>query len=171
MRLYRCRICGDPYLGLAVPSNCPFCGAHEKYMVVGEEWCEPVTPEISEMSRKNIKKAIDLEVDNSKFYRDISDATGDLMGKGLFKALSKIEAEHASTFLKFVDLPKPQPPEREISASYEENLEEAHRREKRAVKFYTQAAAYAVEERVKEVFLALVEIESDHIELSRTGEE
>jgi len=28
MKMYRCRICGETYLGAEAPSHCPFCGAH-----------------------------------------------------------------------------------------------------------------------------------------------
>jgi len=30
VRLWRCEICGDPYIGDEAPANCPFCGAKKK---------------------------------------------------------------------------------------------------------------------------------------------
>ena len=39
-KLFRCRICGDPYLGSAPPSFCPFCGAPQRYMVPAEEYVD-----------------------------------------------------------------------------------------------------------------------------------
>ena len=32
VKLWRCEICGDPYVGETAPDNCPFCGAHKKYI-------------------------------------------------------------------------------------------------------------------------------------------
>ena len=31
-KLWRCEICGDPYVGDSAPDNCPFCGAKRKYI-------------------------------------------------------------------------------------------------------------------------------------------
>jgi rubrerythrin len=47
-----------------------------------------------------------------------------------------------------------------------ENLEESHARETRAIDFYKQAAKEAKNERVKEIFNALVQVETDHLHLS-----
>ena len=32
VELWRCEICGDPYVGEAPPQNCPFCGAHQNFI-------------------------------------------------------------------------------------------------------------------------------------------
>ena len=32
MALWRCEICGDPYVGDKAPANCPFCGAKKKFI-------------------------------------------------------------------------------------------------------------------------------------------
>ena len=31
-KLWRCEICGDPYVGETAPDNCPFCGAYKKHI-------------------------------------------------------------------------------------------------------------------------------------------
>ena len=46
------------------------------------------------------------------------------------------------------------------------NFGAAHGKEERAVAFYAQAAQEAAEDRVKEVFAALTEVETYHIALS-----
>ena len=48
-----------------------------------------------------------------------------------------------------------------------ENLEESHARETRAINFYRQAAEESINERVKEIFNALVNVETDHLQLSK----
>lgn len=171
MKLYRCQICGDPYLGSAPPSNCPFCGAPQKYIVLAEDYVDQNDiPDLTPRSRENLEKALDLEVRNSAFYLCAAACSPDAVAQAMFKALAKIEAEHASTICKILKIPKP-----EIKADPQAcrkdpkaNFAAAHEREQRAVAFYRQGAGEATEERVRQLFSALVEIESDHIHLSET---
>ena len=56
MNLYICEICGDAYIGVEKPSDCPFCGAKGNFIKPGNE-AEPVAEvkvEIGELSRKNL---------------------------------------------------------------------------------------------------------------------
>ncbi len=89
--------------------------------------------------------------------------------QGIFKYLSKIEAEHASLIKKILKCELPQPEKgKEIAADNDmENIKASHEREKAATEFYIQAANEAVETRVKKVFTALSEIESDHVNLEK----
>ncbi len=171
MKLFRCIICGDPYLGSAPPSFCPFCGAPEKYLVPAEDYQDRNdVPNLSERSRANLEKALQLEVGNASFYLCASKCSPDPVSQAMFKALSKAESEHASVLCKILKVAKPEikPDEKACQRDPKANFAESHEREKRAVAFYSQAAAEAVEDRVKEVFTALTEIESYHIALSET---
>lgn len=169
MKLYRCLICGDPYLGSAPPSFCPFCGAPEKYLVPAEEYRDRnYIPDLSSRSRENLEKALELEVKNAGFYMCASACSPEPVSQAMFKALSKAEAEHASLVCKLLRVPKPEikPDDKACQQDPKANFAAAHEREVRAVAFYRQAAAEAVEDRVREVFTALTEIESYHIALS-----
>ncbi len=169
MNLYRCRICGDPYLGTAPPTNCPFCGAPQKYIVPATEYVDRNdVPDMSGRSRANLEKALGLEVANAGFYLCASACSPDPVAAAMFKALAKIEAEHASTVCKLLKVPKPEikPDDKACLKDPKKNFAAAHERETRAVAFYGQSAREAVEERVKEVFTALTEIETDHIHIS-----
>lgn len=167
MQVFRCNICGDPYIGTEKPSHCPFCGAHANYLVNASEWHDTNNIELSEVSKKNLLEALQLEVNNADFYRKGFQAAKDPYFQALFKGLSKIEAEHAATILKLLKVDKPEAKqELPILNTEKEYLDLAHGREVRANAFYKQAAQEAVEDRVREVFTALVEIENDHIKLS-----
>lgn len=169
MKLFRCRICGDPYLGSAAPSFCPFCGAPEKYMVPAEEYQDRnLIPDLSLRSRANLEKALALEVSNAGFYFCASACSPEPVSQALFKALAKAEAEHATLICKLLGVPKPEikPDDKACQKDPRANFAASHEREKRAVAFYSQAAAEALEDRVREVFTALTEIESYHIALS-----
>ncbi|MCK4531535.1 MAG: ferritin, partial [Candidatus Aenigmarchaeota archaeon] len=92
--------------------------------------------------------------------------TDDEEGKLLFKVLGKVEAEHASVWrkiLKLDSIPKGDDP---CHVSNKENLEDSHARETRAIEFYKKAAEESENPRVKQIFEALVEVETDHLKLS-----
>jgi rubrerythrin len=171
MKLFRCRICGDPYLGSAAPSFCPFCGAPERYMVAAEDYVDRNNvPNLSPRSRENLEKALNLEVRNAAFYFCASNCAPDPVSQAMFKALARTESEHASLICKILKVPKPEikPDEKACLKDPKANFGASHEREKSAVAFYSQAAAEATEDRVKEVFSALTEVETYHIALSET---
>lgn len=171
MTVYRCLICGDPYMGKDKPSNCPFCGATDLYIVKASEWIDENLSigALTDISRKNLETALQLEVNNAPFYRDAMAKTKNIELQGIFKYLSKIEAEHASVVKKILkcELPEPETGKEVAIDNDRENISSAHEREKAATAFYRQAADESVEPRVKRVFIALSEIESDHIDLEK----
>ncbi|MFB0526746.1 MAG: ferritin family protein [bacterium] len=169
MNVYRCRICGEVYIGEEKPRSCPFCGAHEDYFVLAKEWKLLQSESLSEISKENLRKALDLEIDNTNFYKAVSERSKDVYVSSMFKGLSKVEREHASAICKHLKIEKPDSKVGLDKAvdSDRANIEEANRREKRAVKFYTEARSQAPEEEIKEFFKALMEVESDHIVLTK----
>jgi len=171
LKLFRCQICGDPYLGSEPPSFCPFCGAPRRYMVPAEDYVDRNTvPNLSQLSRENLEKALDLEVRNASFYYCAANCAPDPVSQAMFKALARTEAEHASLICKILKVPKPEikPDEKACLKDPKANFGAAHGREEKAVAFYSQAAKDATEDRVKEVFSALTEVETYHIALSET---
>lgn len=169
MNFYRCQICGDVYMGKEKPSNCPFCGAKSKYLVKTEKWVDENLSinSLSEISKKNLEKALQLEVNNAPFYRDAMNRSKNITLQGIFKYLSKIEAEHASAVKKILKCELPQPEQGKETAVDDDmdNIRAAHEREKAAAAFYRKSASESREPRVKKVFTALSEIETDHIML------
>ena len=167
-RLFRCRICGDPYLGDEAPSKCPFCGAKHTYMIDAKDYKDPFAAgtEFTPKEMENFKKALDLEIGNASFYAKASKTSSDEFHRGMFKALMKVESEHASIFSKHLGIQKPSLDESIIADSDgHTNLLESHRREDLAIKSYSQFLRDAETLRAKQVFFALVEIESDHLGL------
>jgi len=169
VRVWRCRICGDPYIGAVPPSHCPFCGAHAEYIIPAGDWDDPRPGVLNDTDRGNLEQALKIEQSNTAFYRCSfakADEAGDFEGFATFKALSKVENEHASTILKLLGLPKPDSEHtEECHDAYVDNVKESLKREKNATKFYAAAAEAAEDQRVKEVFGALTMIETDHIQL------
>ncbi len=166
VKLWRCEICGDPYIGDEAPANCPFCGAKRKYMKEFKDAKVNFDVELNEKDRGNAEKALEVEVSNTAFYFCAAKKVKELEGQKLFKALGKVEAEHASVWKKILKLGEMPPGNDSCSEGYREDLEDSHARETRAITFYKQAAAESENERVKQIFEAFVEVETDHLELS-----
>ncbi len=164
--LWRCEVCGDSYIGASAPANCPFCGAHRRYMKnvcdARVDFSVPLTPK----DRANAQHAYEVEVSNAAFYFNAAKQTDSAEGKLLFKALAKIETEHASIWKKILKSSDVQQGGDTCFTATKENLEESHRRETSAIEFYRTAAAESDNSRIKEIFSALVEVETDHLDLS-----
>lgn len=153
-------------MGESPPSSCPFCGAHRSYIKEAKEAQVNFDVELNEKDKANAERALQVEVSNAAFYFCAAEKTDDDEGKLLFKALGKVEAEHASVWKKILKLDKVPQGSEQCHTSNKENLEESHARETRAIEFYEKAAADSENERVKQIFEAFVEVEKDHLKLS-----
>lgn len=166
VKLYRCTICGDAYIGASPPANCPFCGAHKEYIVEAKDAVVNFDVSLSVKDQAKAEHALKVEISNSAFYMCAANQTDDPEGKILFKALGKIEAEHASIWRKILKLGSVPPGKESCHTPNVENLKESHARETRAIDFYRKAASESDHPRLRQIFAALVEIETDHLHLS-----
>ena len=166
VKLWRCSICGDSYIGVNPPNNCPFCGAHQEFIQEAKQAVVTFEVPLTEKDRANAEHAIQVEVSNAAFYYCAAEKTDDEECKLLFKALGKIEAEHAAIWRKVLRLPKVPAGRDTCYTESVKNLNESHERETRAIAFYKKAAEESDHERLRLIFKALVEIETDHLHLS-----
>lgn len=166
VKLWRCEICGDPYIGDRPPDNCPFCGAHQKYIKEAKNAFVNFDVELNDKDKANAEKALQVEISNATFYFCAAKKTDDAEGKLLFKALGKVEKEHASVWRKILKLESIPEGNESCFIENRQNLEESHARETRAIEFYRQAARDSENPRLKEIFESFVEVEIDHLNLS-----
>lgn len=166
--VFRCTICGEAYVGEAKPTHCPYCGAHQQWLTTAEEYVEPEMPELTEISRKNLEFTYDLEVKASQIYHCIRKKTHDEFILGMFKAISKVELEHAELVGKLLD----KDPGCEIpmqkklcTDDRKDSLEKTKILETNAIEHYKKFLAEAMEPRVQQIFQALIEVEHDHLDL------
>lgn len=168
MRIYRCRICGETYLGTEAPSRCPFCGAAEELLVDTRDYPEDINAvALTESERADLETSIELERSNTRFYLAMAARTDNKKLASAYKRLANVEAEHCSLFCKLADVPKPadlREPGEELG-SWMVDIEESLRRETRASALYADFAARAVSPRLLEVWNAVSAVEADHIEL------
>jgi rubrerythrin len=169
IKVFRCRICGDPYIGVEAPTRCPFCGASQKFFVNAEDWnAEEFNVTLSAVSKKNLESALKLELGNAAFYdcaKNAADKEKDVYSFAKFKALMKVEREHASAISKFLKITAPELEKLACSTDAKKNTQEGFEREDRAIKSYSKFKDEAKEPRIKEFFSTLVEIETDHLNL------
>lgn len=169
VKVFRCRICGDPYIGVEVPTRCPFCGAPQRFFVRADHWNpNEFNVALSDVSRKNLEAALKLELGNAAFYdcaKNAADEAGDHYSFAKFKALMKVEREHASAISKFLKISQPDLEKLACNADAQANTKEGWQREDRAIKSYAKFRDETAEPRLREFFDALVEIETDHLDL------
>ena len=169
VKVFRCRICGDPYIGVDPPTRCPFCGAKTEYFVEADDWNpDEFNVQLTDVSKKNLQAALQLELDNAAFYncaKNMADKAKDHYSFAKFKALMKVEREHASAISKFLKITAPELEKLTCNVNAKANTQEGWNREDRAIKSYSKFKNEATEPRLKEFFGALVEIETDHLDL------
>lgn len=170
MKLYRCEICGDPYLGEKKPANCPFCGAPARFLVKQKKYSNQVgkIANLSEVSRKNLEAALNLEVNATKIYLCAMNKSTDDEIKNLFKAFAKNEGEHVSLISKALGIQKPSadPQPQSCKESDTDNLSLTADLEENAMKLYGKFLSEAVESRVQDIFTALIDVESEHLKIA-----
>lgn len=168
MKILTCRICGEVYLGKEFPQTCPFCGVNKRYLWPAKVWKdEGVDIELSDISKNNIEKALNIELSNTAFYLEAYKNLTNQEISLMFKGLADVENEHANVFRKLLKREKRDDViVNEVCKDDDKKaIQESAIREKRAVDFYAQAMGEASEPWIKEVFKAIMETETDHLEL------
>lgn len=169
MKIFTCKICGEVYIGEEIPHTCPFCGVKNKYFRLAHVWHNENNIDLTDISKKNIEKALEIELSNTAFYKCAHETLTNTEISLMFKGLMKVENEHASIFRKLLKRTKDQDPHIEETCVNDpvKCIEESSRREKMAVEFYAKAMKEAEEPRVKEVFEAIMMTEADHLTLDK----
>ena len=168
MKMYRCRICGETYLGAEAPSHCPFCGAHRELIVDTADFPEDIDAvQLTEVERADLDTAIELERSNARFYLAMARRDDNRKLASAYMRLAAVETEHCSLFSKLARQPKPAdlPEPSDELGSWEADIDESARREHRASDLYAEFAGRATSARLKEVWAAVSAVEADHIEL------
>lgn len=164
MKIYVCRICGEVYIGESIPPSCPFCGVANKFLRLVKAWKEENKGiELTDISRENLKKALDLELSNTAFYDCVAKSAESIEVAKMFKGLMKVEKEHAKVFQKLLGLEELPQVEERCTVDPIVNVTDSRKREERAVAFYEAAAKATTEPWVKEIFEAIRDVEKDHI--------
>lgn len=165
---WRCSVCG--YECDDLPDRCPVCAAKaERFVHIDPQNDESKSLfdlELSEIDITNAQKALDVEVSNSTFYFCAAKKSDSLNERYLFQSLGEVEHQHAVIWKNVLKLQEMPNGDDGCSTSGFLNLKESHEREDKAIKFYAEASETSENEKLKMLFKALVEIESDHLKMS-----
>lgn len=169
MKTFICEICGDAYVGVEKPKNCPFCGARENYIKPGAEANPIVNREIdlSEQAVKNLKATYDLEVRASATYACMAGKAKTYEIKAMYKRLAKVELEHAVIVTKLLKIDRPAVGTEVCGDEDLENFKKTIELEENAANLYEKFTREAEEKNIKILFTALSQAEADHIELMK----
>lgn len=174
LKMYRCRVCGETYLGYEAPENCPFCGAHVEYLVMPEGYPTDINDvHLTESERGDLETSIELERANTRFYLGMAERKDNDTLRSAYKRLAKIEAEHCSLFCKLLRVAKPLDlaDPGETTGSWASDIEESLARESRATALYAMFADRATSPRLKDVWSAISDVEADHIGLDELAKQ
>lgn len=168
LKIYRCRICGEVYLGYEAPENCPFCGAHVEFLEAPGRYSAAINDlQLTETERADLESSVELETANCRFYLGMAQRKDNDTLRATYKRLAKVEAEHCEVFcdLLKIETPADLMAPGETTGSWASDIEESLRRENRASELYETFAGRATNERLKEVWSAVSDVETDHITL------
>jgi len=167
IKLYVCRICGEPYLGGEAPDDCPFCGAPKAYLRPVEEFQEIWKTKITEQEKKDLKETLDLEVNATALYIKISGKNPKYSKQNqLFKQLARVEREHAEMAAKFLNIKLPEINGEDAKGSIKKDLERTKELEKSAVEKYKKFLKNAENNNLKMFYVALIHAEHGHYEIA-----
>ena len=166
MKPWKCQICGETYLGSEASDRCPYCGADGENLKSAAHYIDYGEIEISEDSREKCLKALELEMNNTAFYRKAAANAENQINNSIFKRLGKQEDEHAELLADMMGIEEGDLPDVDIPETDAECFEKAHDHEQKAINFYLKVAREAPEDRMKQVFRALSDIEMEHLNLS-----
>jgi rubrerythrin len=166
IKLYVCKICGEPYLG-SEADDCAFCGAPKNYLKMIEEYSELWEVELSEQEKKDMKETLDLEINATAYYNKVSESGEDYSKQNLlFKQLARVEAEHAEVAAKFLNIKRPQFKGEDPKGSLKKDLERTKNLEQGAIEKYQKFLKNAKDNNVKNFYVALIHAEKGHHEIA-----
>jgi len=166
IKLYVCKICGEPYLGGEAPDDCPFCGAPREFLRPIEEFSELWKTELTEQEKKDLHETLDLEINATGYYEKISNNNDKYSKQNrLFKQLARVEREHAEIAAKFLKTELPEIKGENLKGSVKKDLERTKELENDAIKKYINFLKNAENSRVKMFYTALIHAEQGHFDI------
>lgn len=149
---------------------CPFCGVLAKYLKSEGEKYRVNAEELDDNTLLILDHAMKLEIFNYEFYKAAVKIAHSDHVKEIFRALSNIERMHAivhQNLGSFNELPKLVHIDYSKHKNDKSLMELAENREIHAVEFYQKHLKEINNSIIKEVFVALSEVERTHIQIAK----
>lgn len=167
MKTFICEICGEAYIGIEKPTDCPFCGAKGNFIKSGSE-ARPIMNEkneISEISKNNLMETLVLEMRANAIYICMAGKAQEYKIKSMYERLAKVELEHAIIVTKLLGIAMPEINPESCADELEENFKRTIELEDHASELYKKFVLESKEENIRKFFGALLQVERGHIEL------
>lgn len=167
MNVYICEICGDAYIGEEKPTDCPFCGAKKNFIKNFSE-AQPILlrqEEIGEETKKRMMETYELEINAVAIYNCMAEKSKKYFQKAMYKRLAKVEMEHATIVSKFLSIPRPEIEKKDCSDDEKRNFQVTAELEENATNLYAEFARLSSEKVAKFFFVALSQVEKNHLDL------
>jgi rubrerythrin len=173
VRAWRCSICGEVTLARTRPSDCPFCGADEKY--IGDVRGNPNDlgdAVINSTDRANLETSLAMERGDVRRYTAMANAALTETDRHTYKRIARIESEHVQIFATLLGAPQGGPVDvMELPQDINKAVAGAITGEESASATYAKFARQAAITRLHVVWSALAEVENGHWEvLTESGD-
>ncbi|WP_125153836.1 ferritin-like domain-containing protein [Clostridium rectalis] len=153
--------------------QCPFCGVNSKYIYnIKEDYMGILNKGniyLDEKTKLILDHAMKLEVFNGDFYKKASNLVSSMELKEMFYQLSSVELMHAKIHKNLIGekyLPKLKDMDYRKYKKDISFVEMANERERHAVKYYEKYYNDICDDKIKEIFIVLSNVEKEHIELT-----
>lgn len=167
VKLFVCKVCGEPYIGGEAPDDCPFCGAPKMYIRSVEEYSQIWDTPLTEEEKENVKKTLDLEINATAYYDKVIKTQPKYSKYNrLFKQFMRAEKEHAEVAAKILKVEMPELKGEDNRGSIEKDLARTKELEDHAIKVYKEFLGKAKNEKIKMLFTALIHAEEGHYEIA-----
>ena len=167
VKLYICKICGEPYIGGEAPDDCPFCGAPKNYLKSIEEFSKIWETNLDEQEKKDMEETLDLEINATAYYKDVAKENEKYSKQNrLYKQLARVEEEHAEMAIKFLKIELPEIIGEKSKGDIKADLERTKELEQEAIKKYQNFLKNAKSDNVRNFYLALIHAEKGHLDIA-----
>ncbi|MFW6013801.1 MAG: hypothetical protein ACOCZ6_04055 [Nanoarchaeota archaeon] len=164
MKIFKCRICKNPYLGKESPSNCAYCGVFSKYLKetgrINEEH-----PYLDNETGNYMLRIYEDKLKNRIFYKEAKKHMINGSLKSLLEIFQRVEETHIKIF-EGMGFNKSLPEKRPHVYKFEEdNLTEIFTRKKNSIEFQKKILKRIYDPYLVELLDALSGAEESHLEI------
>lgn len=167
VKLYVCKICGEPYLGENAPHDCPFCGAPKQYIDSFENFTEIWNTELNNQEKQELEETLELEINATAYYLNVAEQSKKYSKTNrLFKQLSRVENEHAEIAAKFLNIKLPEIKGEKTKGTIRKDLMRTKELETKAIEKYQNFLKNSQSPNLKNLYIALIHAEKGHKDIS-----
>jgi len=130
--------------------------------VVPKDYMHTDSVPLTDATRQNALKALELEALCEAFYRCCEENAQTRIAETYFRRLARHEEHHKQELARLLAVEEPELPMVECPASDKQKYLEAVEKERMAIAHYELSFEQATEERAMEIFVTFADVEMEH---------